>query len=208
MARRTREEIEQQIVEGLAGPGWVVIDDFLEPDLWRALARGAWHAEGGGGFRAAGIGREGRLAAAVRGDRIRWLESRPAERHERCFLQRVESLRLAINRRLWFGLLDFETHYALYPPGAAYARHLDRPAGRPERTVTLICYLNEDWREGEGGALRLYLADGGHRDLLPLGGRAVVFLSECFEYEVLPANRPRLALTGWYRQRVHGNVMV
>ncbi len=201
MARQVSEEIERRIVEGLAGPGWVVTDDFLPPALWQALARVALHVERGGGFRAAGTGRSGQRDQSIRGDHIRWLDHHRPSHAERRFLERVEALRLAINRRLWLGLLDFECHYALYPPGAAYARHLDRPRGRDARTVTLICYLNTAWRPADGGALRIHLPDGGCRDLLPEGGRAVAFLSERFEHEVLPAERPRLALTGWYRRR-------
>jgi SM-20-related protein len=34
----------------------------------------------------------------------------------------LEELRLVMNRRLALGLFEFEAHYALYPPGAGYAR--------------------------------------------------------------------------------------
>lgn len=189
----------QQAVAALAGPGWGVVDDFLPATLWQALARRA----AGHRFHAAGIGRRARQRTAIRGDAIHWLEA-PLAPEETAFLERVEALRLAINRALWLGLLDFECHYARYPVGARYARHHDRPADRPERTVTLICYLNHDWRTGDGGALRIHLPDRAPVDVLPVGGRAVVFLSERFEHEVLPARRPRLALTGWYRRRPHG----
>ena len=53
------------------------------------------------------------------------------------------------------GLLDLEIHYAWYPPGAAYARHVDRPHGRSARRVSLALYLNERRSPADGGALRI-----------------------------------------------------
>jgi SM-20-related protein len=35
----------------------------------------------------------------------------------------------------------------------------------------------------------------------PEGGTLACFLSADFEHEVLPAARPRLSLTGWFRRR-------
>jgi SM-20-related protein len=39
------------------------------------------------------------------------------------------------------------------------------------------------------------------RDVLPVAGTLVCFLSDRFEHEVLPATRERLSLTGWFRRR-------
>jgi SM-20-related protein len=64
-----------------------------------------------------------------------------------------------------------------------------------------VLYLNEGWTAEDGGALRLHLP-GGPRDVLPSAARLVAFLSERFEHEVLPAQRERLSLTGWFRRRV------
>jgi len=61
-------------------------------------------------------------------------------------------------------------------------------------------YLNDAWGDGDGGALRLHLDDGA-RDVAPVGGTLVAFLSDRVEHEVLPAKRERLAVTGWYRKR-------
>jgi len=35
----------------------------------------------------------------------------------------------------------------------------------------------------------------------PTGGTLVLFLSERFAHEVLPAKRERLSLTGWFKSR-------
>ncbi|HTU65230.1 MAG TPA: 2OG-Fe(II) oxygenase [Steroidobacteraceae bacterium] len=99
------------------------------------------------------------------------------------------------------GLEDFQGHFAVYPPGAAYARHFDRLVGSDVRAISAALYLNDAWLPEHGGQLRMYL--GGERsvDVSPVGGRLVAFLSDRFEHEVLPATRERLSFTGWFRRR-------
>jgi SM-20-related protein len=61
--------------------------------------------------------------------------------------------------------------------------------------------LNQDWQKDDGGELRLYLngtADDTHIDIMPVGGRLILFLSAKFLHEVLPAKRERISLTGWF----------
>ena len=67
--------------------------------------------------------------------------------------------------------------------------------------VSVVYYLNADWQPQDGGALRLYLDDGSHRDVLPHAGRMVLFLSDRFEHEVLPATRERMSIACWMRRR-------
>jgi SM-20-related protein len=60
----------------------------------------------------------------------------------------------------------------------------------------VICYLNENWTEDDGGQLRVYFPDQS-KDFFPIAGRLVCFRSDLLEHEVLPATRERLSLTGW-----------
>ena len=140
----------------------------------------------------------------MRGDRILWLDELSADPAQQSLWKAIEALRLALNQGLQLGLFSFEAHYALYPPGASYRRHRDafRDHGETSdvRVISCALYLNENWTPGDGGALRLYDGDCA-RDVLPLAGRLVCFLSERFEHEVLPATRERLAVTGWFRRR-------
>jgi SM-20-related protein len=109
-----------------------------------------------------------------------------------------------LNRELMLGLVECESHYAVYPPGAGYTRHLDRLRDSDARVVSAVFYLNEAWRAADGGALRLYLADGSSRDILPHAGTLLLFLSAQFEHEVLPATRERMSIACWMRQRTPG----
>ena len=98
-------------------------------------------------------------------------------------------------------LVDCESHYAVYRPGAGYARHLDCLRGNDARVISAVFYLNDDWLDADGGALRLYLADGSTRDTYPRAGSLLLFLSARFEHEVLPASRDRMSIACWMRQR-------
>ncbi|MEY2632361.1 MAG: hypothetical protein RIR00_1015, partial [Pseudomonadota bacterium] len=139
----------------------------------------------------------------IRSDLIAWLEPEQAPAPLAAYLGHLESLRQEANRALWLGLFDYEIHAALYPDGAHYGRHLDRFRDDDARTLTAILYLNDDWTEADGGLLRFYPQglEGPTVEVLPKRGTFVSFLSADYWHEVLPARRPRLALTGWFRRR-------
>ena len=84
----------------------------------------------------------------------------------------------------------------IYPIGSFYKRHLDQFKKDDHRKLSVICYLNENWREDEGGQLRVYFP-AETKDFFPTAGRLVCFRSDLLEHEVLPATRERLSLTGW-----------
>ena len=190
--------------------GYAVARGFIAPELARALHERALALDASGALAAAAVGRGGSRARRpeVRGDRIAWLDDASPSPVEQPLLDALATLRERLNAALYLGLWDFEAHYALYPPGASYARHRDRfrgeRPGAPSRVVSFVLYLNERWRASEGGALRLHL-DEGYVDVLPDSGKLVCFLADRFEHEVLPATRPRVAVTGWFRRREVGS---
>ena len=188
--------------DALAARGFFIEDGFLSDSEVRSLLDCAARRRERGGFVAAaiGAGSDLRVMPAVRGDATCWLDQ-PLLEAERLLLGRLEELRLELNESLYLGLFDLELHYACYPPGARYARHVDQPQGRTQRRVSVIMYLNPGWGEADGGALRLHEGDGGWQDVLPVGGRLVCFKTERREHEVLGAGRERLSLSGWFRTR-------
>ncbi len=195
-----------QIAAALHRDGICVCDEFLADAGLAAIAACAHARYLRGEFAAARIGARSGLervpqrCAEIRGDSICWL-GQPEFPAEVRLLAMLESLRLAINRESMLGLFDLELHYARYPCGAHYDRHVDQPRAAADRQVSLAIYLNADWRPAQGGALRLFDADGGHRDVAPLGGRLVSFLTPGREHAVLPAVRVRWSLSGWFRRR-------
>jgi SM-20-related protein len=190
------------LIEDLRAEGMSVRDGFLKSSAWRALAGCAATRQRRGDFTAAriGAGRTLERREEIRGDLTCWLTP-PLFDPEVRLLETLERLRLELNRGGIPGLFDLELHYAWYPPGAGYARHVDRPEKRDARIISLVLYLNEDWASGDGGALRCFHGTRALRDIQPIGGRLVAFVSEGLEHAVLPARRPRLSLTGWFRGR-------
>ncbi len=181
---------------------FAVRDGFLTPQQVGALVNCAQMRRERGDFVAAriGAGRARERRAEIRGDSICWV-SEPLFAPEGELLESLEELRLQLNRSAFLGLFESEWHYAWYPPGAGYARHVDQPHGRDQRRVSLVLYLNEHWQSSDGGVLRIFTDDGRYTDIEPLGGRVVAFLSERREHAVMPTLRGRLSLTGWFRSR-------
>jgi SM-20-related protein len=186
----------------LKGGGISIRDQFISAGQVRDLLQCAQARETRGDFAAARIGRHQSLQrrAEIRGDFTCWLRE-PLYPAERCLLGQLEQLRVDFNREAYLGLFDLELHYARYPPGAGYARHVDQPQGSLQRTVSLVLYLNVGWQHLDGGALRIHEAADLLVDIEPLGGRLVCFLTAGREHEVLPARRERLSVSGWFRAR-------
>ena len=208
-----------ELAATLVAHGFALCPDFLSHRELRALAldcQGEWLS---GALAPAHVGRGAsrELRRDIRGDSIRWLEKGEPSMARREVLARLERLRVAMNRRAFLGLFDLECHYAVYPVGARYERHLDTFRDVSHRVVSWVLYLNEDWSEEDGGELRVYVPSNGapaphsyfnvpaigdaYFDVPPVGGSLVTFLSAEFEHEVLPARRERASLTGWFRTR-------
>lgn len=189
----------------LAGRGWSVTRDFLPGNMSAQLRTALLSEWLAGTFRHAGVGRGSNfeINPAIRNDQVSWLCA-DTQGAFRDYLAVMDELRKSLNRELYLGLFDYEAHLAVYPPGAAYKKHLDQFRGIGLRTVTTTLYLNDNWQMGDGGQLRLYLDDTdplNYMDVLPEAGTLVTFLSAQFLHEVLPARRERLSITGWFKVR-------
>lgn len=180
-------------------------------------------------FAAAGIGRGRKFTRSkfVRTDEIAWIEG--SSRAGQNWLDWTASLQRYLNRHLLLGLFSFESHFSRYGAGDYYKRHKDAFKGEANRVLSLVLYLNPGWTPADGGELVIYPADGETSPpsdaastamasgvseraesglavpsdegikVTPLMGTLVLFLSEDFPHEVLPANRDRYAIAGWYR---------
>lgn len=188
-------------VAALGEHGFAVMTGLVGPADVRALRRELERRDADGMLTAASIGNASlRAGTIVRGDRTAWLSAPGDSPAEAAFRALVEELRLAVNAALYLGLFEYDGHYALYPAGGTYARHLDRFTDDDRRILSVVLYLNDDWRAADGGALRLHIEGSVTRDVLPIGGTVVAFLSARFSHEVLAATRDRLSLTGWFRR--------
>jgi len=186
----------------LSSGGISIRDQFISDAEVQELRACAHARESRGEFAAARIGGQGaqQRRESIRGDFTCWLRE-PLLPMEQVLLRRMEELRLQLNREALLGLFELELHYAKYPPGSAYARHVDQPLGTSQRRVSLVLYLNPEWQRTDGGMLRIHDAQDGFIDIEPLGGRLVCFLTSGREHEVLEARSDRLSISGWFRIR-------
>lgn len=195
------------MINAIEQNGWAVMPGFLGNNDSRRLSGECRAACENGAFKRAGVGRGATLEVreAIRQDHILWLQPGEGSEEQEAYLTKLETLRLALNQRFFLGLFEFEGHFAIYPKGAFYKPHLDRHAGTNDRLITVILYLNENWQPGDGGELKLWTdvgaKDGPFELIEPRMGTLVCFPSGDYWHEVLPANKSRMSITGWFRQR-------
>lgn len=187
-----------QIADGLAESGYAVAEEFLTSQQVDSILQLDEFREGLLHFRKAGIGKqqEKQINETIRGDLIQWIDKVNTPEPIKEYLSKIQELITFLNQSLFLSLKDFEVHMTIYPAGSFYKRHLDQFKADDHRKLSLILYLNKNWKQEEGGQLRMHLPTG-TKDIFPVGGRLVCFRSDRIEHEVLPASRERLSLTGW-----------
>jgi SM-20-related protein len=200
--------------------GLLTADYVLEPHFLSAaevteLKKSALLRRAQGRFQDAGVGRGAQLTRAndVRRDQLSWLEASSLSTAEASLWARLEELKAAFNRELRLGLWELEAHFAIYPPGGFYRRHLDRFRDDDARVISIVLYLNEAWKPTDGGELRLFnvrpqiensseLALEQTLLIEPRSGSLVCFLSDSVEHEVLESfDHERFSIAGWFRRR-------
>ncbi|MBV7314641.1 2OG-Fe(II) oxygenase [Shewanella sp. NIFS-20-20] len=192
------ETLLDELAEQLTVRGYHVFESEIPADICQALrAKAINHSDE---FSKAAIGRgaEQQYLTSVRGDKILWLS--PDNEVDKRYLDLMSQLRLAINRRLYLGLNEFESHYAIYHPGHHYQKHIDSLKGSQNRVLTSVLFLNPEWQTEHGGELLVYSeADTLLETVTPTMGKWVVFLSEVFPHEVVDTHVDRYSIAGWFR---------
>lgn len=191
------------IADGIADKGYAIIDHFLSAEEVKHILQLDDFKNALLHFKKAGIGKntDKQINESIRGDYIQWISKDTAPAEIKVYLQRLDELIAYTNRALFLSLKEAEVHMTVYPEGTYYKRHLDQFKKDDHRKLSVICYLNEDWHEENGGQLRMYLPEG-QKDVYPLAGRLVCFRSDQIEHEVIPATRARMSLTGWILDQV------
>lgn len=199
------EELLDRISSEIYQKSYVFVDNFVDEDFRRALLSEQINLVNQGKFRHAAIGKGGKkqVRTEIRSDEVLWMDPEELSPLQADYWEKIEEIRKVLNQRCFLGLRSFEGHFARYPVGSFYKRHLDQFHAVPHRVVTVILYLNDSWTSEDEGVLRMYLPqeDGTEliEDVLPLGGRLVVFLSGEIPHEVLPTKKERISITGWLR---------
>lgn len=191
------EKLYSKITDALVNDGYIIIKNALKPELSTTLLNFAKEEKD---FRRAGISGAGdlHLDGSRRRDKIHWLEEDGLTQSH--FLEFADGLREYLNRELYLGLSYYESHFAIYDEGDFYETHLDAFKNSKNRVVTTVFYLNDEWSESDGGELIVY--DENNKFLAkvtPDANTLVLFLSDKFPHEVLPAKKKRYSIAGWYR---------
>ena len=194
----------EQLVQDVYQNGYAVMDNFITEDYRNRLLEEQQDLLRHGQFRHAGIGKGDAftIRPEIRSDKVLWMDSFNLTPIQSEYWALVDQIRVSINQRCFLGLRSFEAHFAMYPPGSFYLRHLDQFQQVKYRVVTIILYLNDEWTSEDGGALRMYLpTEGGEEilDVYPEGGKLVVFLSAEIPHEVMTTYKDRISITGWLR---------
>ena len=180
--------------------GYCVIANSLPLALGEALCARVLLVTGE--FKRAGVGR-GMVPNAdglIRTDGIRWLSRDDGT--ETAYLAWMERLRLGLNRRLFLGLFDYESHFAIYEAGGSYRIHLDAFQGETNRIVSTVFYLNPRWLPASCGELLIHGSDGILLEsVMPDIGTMVIFLSAQFPHQVAITHRKRYSIAGWFSGR-------
>nr|WP_294935088.1 2OG-Fe(II) oxygenase [uncultured Flavobacterium sp.] len=197
----------EQIIDDLMHQKFSIADNFFSPEEVAVLRRSLLSKFDENNFKKSAIGNlaNEKVMDAVRGDFILWLDENTVNEAEKMYFDRINDLVHYLNRTCFLGIQDKEFHYALYPEGTFYKRHLDTFQNDSRRKLSMVCYLNEEhWHMDFGGELTIYVEENGvetERNIVPKPGRMVIFESQVLEHEVKPVKQPRLSITGWLKTR-------
>jgi SM-20-related protein len=188
----------------LSEDDYLIIDDFISDELYEKIMLFFNEAEEADHLRKAGIGSmdEFQVDRSIRGDVIYWLDKERDQKLESFFCL-MDELMLALRRYCFFSLSGSEFHIAKYPAGTHYERHLDQFSERSNRQITVLIYLNRNWKDGDGGELKMYVENETYL-VKPVAKRLLLFKSGSIEHEVLKTNVPRYSLTGWLLHQPSG----
>lgn len=197
----------EQVIDGLMACKYCIVDNFFSKEEVMALRKTLLAKYEEDRFKKSAIGNQAneKVIGAIRGDFILWLDEAGADPAEMQFFAKLNDFTDYLNRTCFMGINEKEFHYAVYPEGTFYKRHLDTFQNDSRRKLSMVCYLNdEDWQPEYGGELTIYFDENGSEksiDIYPMQGRMVVFESQVLEHEVKPVKRERLSITGWLKTR-------
>ncbi|KAJ0406315.1 hypothetical protein ATCC90586_007353 [Pythium insidiosum] len=81
--------------------------------------------------------------------------------------------------------------------GGCFPCHYDNPGAPNKRKLTCLLYLNDAWKEGDGGEVQLLPFLRAPVTVAPKMDRLVIFMSDWMLHRVLPSNAERYCLTIW-----------
>ena len=212
MSNITLNPIYEKIIDDLSNQKYSISDFFFSPEETKQLRESIIQQDKDFHQAAIGNSQNEQIVKSVRGDKIRWIDESQKSKTEEIFFEKVNDFILYLNMTCYMGIEESEFHYAVYPEGTFYQRHVDAFKNDDRRTLSIVLYLNdEEWKDEYGGQLTLYLPDENNAEkelnVLPLAGRIAIFDSKTIPHEVKKVNRPRYSITGWLKTRSRTGVI-
>lgn len=188
-----------QVIDDFTLQGYSVIDQFLSPTEVERLSLYIQDLKNQEKLKKAAIGNHSteNVDENIRGDYIRWIDFNENSLFKNAVEHKIQYFIKNLNRQLYLGVKDYEFHTTVYPVGTRYARHFDRFKNNSSRVVSMVMYLNAEWKTGDGGELKIFRDNAEDLYIEPLAGRLVTFLSDEIEHEVLETKYERYSITGW-----------
>lgn len=194
----------ETIINDLLLQQYSIVNDFFSSEEVAILRHSLLAKYDADRFKKSAIGNKTNeeIDKSIRGDFILWMDEASANEAEKVFFGKINELVNYLNKTCFLGILHKEFHYAVYPAGTFYKRHLDTFQNDDRRKLSIVCYLNEDnWLRENGGELTIY-TENEDLDILPLPGKLVIFESQILEHEVkIVKASERLSITGWLKTR-------
>ena len=104
-----------------------VVDDFFTDEEVSGLRNSLLNKYEEEDFKKSAIGDQfnEQVIKSIRGDFISWIDESQLNETENGFFLKMDDFTNYLNRTCFLGIQDREFHYALYPIGTFYKRHLD-----------------------------------------------------------------------------------
>lgn len=228
------------MASGLAQHGFAVVDDFLPPESIAAMRAEAVGLKLGGRMVPSESTRWNEAAGRVETYRkenvmsynvVGGPEYEHAPRLTEWCVALVSTLPGLINERFPEVALSSTVHTnklaVCCGEGSHYAKHYDNSGADDLRKLTVLLYLQQEWKAEHGGCFRMYTGaesgdesrsgevgvEDGHAfvDVSPVGGRLLAFWSDTMVHGVQPSFTPdeqsdRWALTCWLHTDEHAAI--
>jgi SM-20-related protein len=197
------EQIQfEQLIQGLINDKYGCCNDFILPSTVIGLLANIQLLNEAGSLNPSGIGNKLKFQEnkEIRGDKINWIEAPSTNQFEMIYLTKIDRFIKYLNSTCFTSIINFESHYALYEIKSFYKKHIDQFKNEKGRQYSIVLYLNDDWKEEDGGLLSLYPTGCAQINIAPLGGRMVFFKSDDMKHEVHASfTRDRRSIAGWLK---------
>jgi SM-20-related protein len=201
------EEFSSDQIEDFAKNEYLIIDDFLPQDMAEKLLKELKFWRKKNKFKKGGIGKSlsHKVVEEVRRDEIKWIQKDSCLPHTAAYMEYLDKLSTTLNRNFFLSLKDMEAMYAIYEKGAFYKTHRDRFHSQPHRVISVVLYLNPNWKPTHGGELVIHTEGTkktGSISIEPVYNRLALFRSELL-HEVVPCHKTRYSVTTWLKDQLN-----